>query len=216
MVKHVKIRHINILTLFLVLFFNIINSIQKTYDIERYIFYILPFAITLPICIFFKSYKIDAYLFLIASIMSILIGNWGNLSGAVFLCFSLYCFENKRLTMIVICLTIISVGLKFIFLRKDSLITESILYLIGYSYIFIIYYILIHPKNYFNIDEDSINKKIIQFLIEGNKNKEIANKINLSQNAITKRIEKMRSKYNCGNNEQLIFYFIKNEKIRLN
>jgi DNA-binding CsgD family transcriptional regulator len=101
------------------------------------------------------------------------------------------------------------------FLKQNSTVAEGIMYCVGIGYALTIYYLLMHPKTVFYLNENNIDKKVIQLLLQGNKNKEIAYKIGITQNAVTKRLENMRKRNNCGNNEQLIFNLIKEREIVL-
>ena len=212
-----KIYNINIFVLSLISILNIYTGIIEKMDFIYYVYYVLPFIISLIIYSFFRNYIIDALLFIIASSLSIFISSWGSLTSPIFLCFAFYCLDDKKIIVITCFCTLIAIISKMI-IDENGTIIRTIMYIIGYSYIILIYYILIHPKKSYNIiiDEDKINLKIIDFLIRGNRIKEIANKVYLSENAITKRIEKMRLKYNCGNNEQLVYNFMEKGYIRHN
>lgn len=193
-----------------------ITGILKHYTLDWFGIFVLPFIIVLFICIFQKSFKLDAILFFAITQLCILAGEWGNLSAALFLCFSIYCIEYKEAIYMIIAFTLLTIVLKFVFLRQNSTIIEMALYCIGMAYALIIYYVLIHPKQKFHLEEDMINTRILGYLIQGLKNKEIAAILNLSYNAVAKRIDNMRDKYRCGNNEQMIFQLIKNGGMRQN
>lgn len=195
---------------------NFIKGIIKNWPLERYIYFVIPFLITIIIYFFIKkTYKIDPYIFFACVLLCVLIGNWSDLSGTSFLIFTLFAMANDKI-MIYIFFTflIITISLKFIFLSENNSILDVIMYLIGFEFILAIYFNMIHPKTKIDINEDEINKKILKLLIQGNVIKQIAYKINLSGNAVAKRLENMRSKYNCKNNVQLISHFYKEGKIR--
>ena len=217
MVDRLKVYNINIFVLSLISILNIYTGIIEKMDFIYYVYYVLPFIISLIIYNFFRNYIIDALLFIIASSLSIFISSWGSLTSPIFLCFAFYCLDDKKIIVITCFCTLIAIISKMI-IDENGTIIRTILYIIGYSYIILIYYILIHPKKSYNIiiDEDKINLEIIDFLIQGNRIKEIAIKVYLSENAIKKRIEKMRLKYNCGNNEQLVYNFTEKGYIRHN
>lgn len=184
---------------------------------DAIIFYVLPFILAFILYGIFKEYKIDFLLFVAATPLSIFIGTWGNLTGAIFLCFSFYTIRDKTVILIILICAIISIFIKMLF-DPDGTIPRTFNYIIGYAYIILIYFILIHPKkiNLSRLNEDEININIINLLISGDRIKEIADKVYLSHNAVTKRIEKMRVKYNCRNNEQLVLYFVEKGNLRLN
>ena len=213
LLKKSKIKQLNFFTLLL---FSIMNVIICIVYKKNVFIYALPFFIFLFIYVFIHSYKIDTCIFIAASAFSILFGEWGELQGAIFLYISYHFHGNLYLFIISFICTIITIMIKIIF--NSSFITNAFIYIIGFIYIFILCYILFFPKKLYNIviDEDKINLKIIDFLIQGNRIKEISNKVYLSENAITKRIEKMRVKYNCRNNEQLVYNFTEKGYIRHN
>ena len=144
--ESIKVHYINIIVLILISIFNLISCFTNNMNIEKYIFYVIPFIVFTVIYSIFRNYKIDALLLIAAIPLSIFIGTWGNLTGAIFICFAFYCFnEDKKIIIITLICTLISIFLKML-LDKDGTISRAFNYIIGYSYIILIYYILIHPK----------------------------------------------------------------------
>jgi hypothetical protein len=218
MVDRLKVHHINIFFLSLLIILNIYTGIIERMGLIYYTGYVFPFVAGIILYSFFRTFMIDALLFIIASALTIFVGTWGNLTGAIFLCFAFYCCKDETIIIITIFCTLIAIISKML-IDENVTIIRTVLYILGYAYIILHYYILIHPKKKINLtrlNEDDINIMIIDFLMSGDRLKEIADKINLSQNAVTKRIEKMRDKYNAGNNIQLIISLIRKGKIGLN
>jgi len=216
-VERLKIHHINIIVLSLLLLFNFFNGFLQEMGILYYVYYVLPFFIVLVAYFLCRKYYIDSYLLLLASVFSILAGEWGNLSGAVFLCFFFYSIRDNTAIIITLICTLVAIVAKMC-MDVNGTITRTISYIIGYTYILTMYFLLIHPKknNVNRLNEDEINLTIIDLLISGYRTKEIADKVFLSQNAVTKRITKMREKYSCKNNEQLVLCFIRKGNLGLN
>ena len=214
----IKNRHNIILHIFLIMLLNMFKAITEKWNYERFIIYVIPFFITLVIYLCIKkSYKIDPVAFVLCAGLCIIFGDWGNLSGATFLIFSLYCIQYKdKILLLIFAAILISIVIKFVFFMKDATILDTVMYLIGFEFIITTYYITMHPRKKFYLDEGITNTRIIGFLIQGLKSKEIADMINISDNAVTLRIKKMRVKYKCGNNEQLIYRIMKNGGIRQN
>lgn len=216
--ESLKLRTVNLFFLIIISIFNLVDCIIKKSNYLDYIIYILPFIIIITLYLFIKSMKMDAYLFLVASIFSIIFGDWGNLTGAIFLCFSIFCFKNNKAIIIILACTIITIVIKFI--ANNSTLSQSINYILGYTYIILIYYILIHPKkgkeSYSISYLDEIDFKIIKLLISGLKTKDIADRVFLTTNAIIKRLEKLRKKIGAYNNEQLVYKLIEKGIFRLN
>lgn len=216
--ERLKVHHINIVILSLISILNIYTGIIQKMNIFYYLTYVLPFIISLFIYGFFRNFLIDALLFITAVPLSIFVGTWGNLTGIIFLCFAFYCLEDNKIMIICGFCTLITIISKML-IDENGTIIRTILYIAGYTYFFIIYYILIHPKKYnklSTLNEDYVNVQILGMLITGHRSKEIADKINLSENAVIKRIKNMRIKYGCSNNEEMIYSLVKKGKIRLN
>ncbi len=219
MFKRVTNRHIILFNTALVAIINTIKSIIDKWHYTRFVIYVCPFIIVFFIYLLLKnSLKCDPYIFFACGILCILAGNWGNLSGVIFLIFSFYSLEHNEQTIFIVAgLLILTIILKFVFLMRDGTILDVIMYCIGFEFSLLIYFNMIHPRQEpVIIYEDEINKKILIYLIQGFRTKEIAKKLNISGNAVIKRIAGMREKYNTGNNEQLIYKIMKNVKIGLN
>lgn len=219
MFNGIKNKHIILFNVFLVMILNLLKAIINKWPYEKLIIYTIPFLIVFAVYMFIKNtYKMDAYIFCICAILCIFVGNWGNLSGLTFLIFSFYSIKYKNNILVVFAIIIIAIVLKFVLFMRDGTILETIGYCIGFEFGIAIYFNMMHPKQKykFHIDENIENTQILNFLTQGLRYKEIGDMINLSEDAVGKRTKKMRKKYKCGNNVQLIFKIMENGGIRQN
>lgn len=193
---------------------NMIKAIVNRWHYMDWLIYVVSFFIVVVIYMFIDSFKLDAWIIFVCAVMCIVFGDWGNLSGASFLIFSIYMMRFKEKLYILFGIIIIATVVKFLFFLPENGLINTVMYLIGFEFIVVFYFNNIHPGVKVNIDEDEINIQIIELLMEGNRVKEVAERLSLTDNAICKRIEKMRAKYECGNNIQLVCKFMKNGDIK--
>lgn len=175
--------------------FNIITGVTEGKSELYYLSYVAPFFIFSGIVIWKGTLKISAVLYAVIGILSTLLGLEGNATGAIFLIFSFYIFNKPISNLIIIGLTLIAIVCKFMFL--EFTISQAVNMILAYVYIFLIYYILIHPKSNKpkviycqNLDFETV--QIIQYLADGYIYKEIAPIIELTEAAIRKRITRAR------------------------
>jgi len=218
MVSRITNRQIILFNIALVAIINMVKGIMDGWHYTRYAVYVGLFVVVFIFYMSIKnSLKFDPYIFFMCGILCILAGNWGNLSGVVFFVFSFFAVEHKEQTIFLFAgLIIITIILKFVFLMRDGTILDVIMYCIGFEFSLMIYFNMMHPRGPVILDEDETNKKILICLIRGYRTKQIADELNISRNAVIKRIAGMREKYNAGNNEQMIYEIMKNVKIGLN
>ncbi len=195
---------------------NFINCLISKYPWIDYVIYPgILFLLTI-IYLIFKEYKVNSLLFIMLSILSIIFGDHGNLTGAIFLCFAVYIIKQKEIIIGIIIVIIITILIKFVLIKYT--LAQMMNYIIVFAAIILIYFDLIHPKRKINtcvLKIDEVDNQIMELLIGGLKNKEIADRVYLSQNAVTKRIGNLRKKYNCYNNEQLIYKLFEKRFFRL-
>ena len=126
---------------------------------------------------------------------------------------------KRVISLFVLCT--IAISAKSMFL--DFSIGNTLNIFVAYSAMFIIYYILIHPKKEkqegaavicTRLDPEDI--KIIQYLSQGFTIKEIAEKIYISDGAVNKRIGRAKKTMNAKSREHLISICIEKRFIRLN
>jgi len=157
----------------------------------------------------YKKYKNwNAILYIIQGLITTYIGFEGNFSGIVFIVFAVYIFNKDKFTITCIILTLLTLTAKFAF--KELTIGQVVNMLIIYTVVFLIYYILIHPKkpeieiNIICKELDSETVRIIQMLYSGETIKEIADKIYLTESAVTKRIYRANEIMNAKTRPHLI------------
>lgn len=206
-----KLSLLNSVVIFLIATFNLITCIQLQKDVFNILTEVVLIYGLAGITIYFgykNWYKWTACLYLFIGLMATLIGVEDNGTGSIFLVFAIYIFNSKRFNIIIICSTIIAIVFKFTLL--DYTISQSVNMLILYIYVFLIYYILIHPKKpniYTGLDE--ITKEIIEYKMAGWSTKAVADKVCLSTDAIQKRISRACAKYDAGNLAQLVYKLMK-------
>ena len=211
MIKKLRVEHVNITIFTIVGIINLINAISGHSPLWRYFAYVFPFLIFALVQIFLNSkinMKVNAIIFLACSILSVAFGDRGNLTGATFLFFSIYSWGNDRYTYVTLILSLFVMVSTFVY--KGYTIPQSVNYIAGYSYFIAIYFIMIHPKKpKMHNGFDEITNEIIEYLMAGYDNKSISDRINLSVDAINKRIQRAREKLEVNNNEQMVYKIIK-------
>lgn len=204
---------LNIVALVLVGAFNLIDCISERSPFLDYILYVLVFYLIAGFIIYAakkNKYKWNALLFAILGIGTLLGNEPDNYSGAVFIMFSLYIFNSKKTNLILMAVMIITIVGKNIFFDLD--ITNTVNLFLVYAYVFLVYYILIHPKKPIIISGPNLdyeNTKIVEYLVAGYTNKEIAYRVALTENAVTKRLLAIRSNFGARTNSQLSFILSK-------
>ena len=210
MVERIKIlRFINALAMLSVASFNALDCYVNSRGAERYLLYVAPFFILGLLVLFWKNYKVNAVLYAAAGVIIALTGGNGNFSGAIFLIFSIYIFNTFKTMLALLVLTAISIVSRCVFL--DYTIPDTINLFIAYAFSFGVYFVLIHPKSeskpvLSKVDEDTI--KIVGYIRDGKKVKEIAELVYLSTDAIYSRLSRARKLYECENTAQLCELFV--------
>lgn len=171
----------------------------------KYIVYPLPFLLTSIAIFLFKKKltpKITAGLFLAFSIMSIVFGDHGNLTGSIFLCFALYVFASTRISIVSGVVTILVILAKAII--DEWTIPQMVNYLSAYAYILAVYWVLIHPKVKIHAEAlDYETMEILRLVVMGIHKKEIADRMDMTQSGISKRLERARVKMNARSDIEL-------------
>ncbi len=209
LIKKHPITIINIVVFAVIMAANLFNQISEGKSIIGRGLYTLPFLILIALCIIFRNkYKFNAYLFLGMSFLSLMTTSEpGNLTGIVFLIYSLYIFQTFKMNIIIIIVTAIGLASKIFFGFTPMQVFSTSL---GYVYCIIIYYILVHPKKpniYTGLDE--ITREIIEYKMAGWSTKAVADKVCLSTDAVQKRISRACDKYDAGNLAQLVYKLMK-------
>lgn len=154
--------------------------------------------------------KITAWIFLCISLYATFNGGngdltegYGNLTGAIFLCFALYLFKNRKIAIISgITTSLVILGKAVISLWT---VPQTINFISGYIYILIIYWIL-HSSPKIKVEmssDDYETADIVMMMINGLSYKEIADRMDVSASAISKRLERARGRIGAKSNEHL-------------
>ena len=117
----------------LIFFINLFDQIIKNQSLINRAHYTVPFLF-FPIIfwIFKKKYKFNAYFYLGMSILAMLTtSEAANLTGFIFLLFSLYIFQSLRTNIIILISTLIAICSK-IFLGFSAM--QKFALIIGYAY----------------------------------------------------------------------------------
>ena len=188
---------------------NIFNLISMGNIVSSKALYVIPLLLIPILCIIFRNkYKFNAFLYAAMSIICLMTtSEAGNLTGIVFLLYSLYIFQSFKTNIIILGITVLTIASKMFFGFTSM---QVIILFIGYIYCLLIYYILIHPKKpniYTGLDE--ITREIIEYKMAGWSTKQVADKVCLSTDAVQKRISRACDKYDAGNLAQLVYKLMK-------
>lgn len=203
--KKYSILTTNIITFILLCIINLFELITSNRSIILFGLYTIPFIIAIIICtIFRKHYITNAILFAVMSIFALIsTKEIGNLTGLVFLFYSLYIFVSLKTNIILLIITALIIASK-VFMGATAM--QIVATYIGYAYCIRIYYILMHPKtDMIPCEIDAVNRQIIMLMTKGYNNKEIGDKISLSSDAVRKRINRVCYSFKCKNGRQLIY-----------
>lgn len=210
-IKEKALYLLNIIALILIGAFNLIDCISDRSPFLDYISYVAIFFILAAVLGYGakkNKYKWNALLFAILGIGTIFGNEPANYSGAIFILYSFYIFNNTKTNIILFIAVSVSIVAKNIFAEID--INNTVNMFLVYTYVFLIYYILIHPKKpniYTGLDE--ITREIIEYKMAGWSTKAVADKVCLSTDAVQKRISRACDKYEAGNLAQLVYKLMK-------
>jgi hypothetical protein len=188
--------------------FNLLDCIQQKTGAADYLLFVAPFLLCSVALYFVKGYKVNAALYAIAGIVIILTGSKGNLSGATLVIFSIYIFNTFTSNMILLGLCMAAIAFRYIFM--DWTASDALAIFVGHAFIFSIYFLLIHPKQpqksvISRVDDVTIG--IVQYLHDGMRIKDIAEKVYLSTDAVYHRLRRARQRYGCDSNIKLCAEF---------
>jgi DNA-binding CsgD family transcriptional regulator len=190
--------------------------IEREGDVLKYFIASIPFVIALIIYKLFTRYKFitNSILYFFCSILCILFAPWDNITGALLLCLAIYTWNDKIIMWEFLIMTALTIAIKTIFLPEPT--TRVLNYILVYAWFICLYFIKIHPRAILkHNDLDEANEGIVKALIQGYSRKEISNKVCISENAVSKRIQAMREKFSCGNDAQMVYYMIEKGFLRL-
>lgn len=186
---------------------NLITGITESRPFYQWFIYVGMFLAAACLIFIFEKYitpKIMALFFILLSVLSIILGDNGNLTGATFLIFSIYIFESKKVSLIALALTFVVILIKSVW--SGFTVPQTMNYLLGYGYILSIYFLLIHPKPLRSISSeiDYETAEVIKMVISGLSYKEIADRLTISTSAVSKKLERCRARFNAKSNEHLV------------
>ena len=202
---------INVTMSLLVFSINLIDQISKGQSLIDRWDKTIPFLLVAVFSLLaIKNFKVNAYLYAFISIIVLLTTEQtGDLTGIIFLIFSLYIFKSNILSAIIILCTLILIGTKVFY---DFSGNQMLILLFGYIYSILIYYFLIHPKPtpvsapivifcpYLDAKDVLIVEKLYQSYIH----KEIAPMVSLSKDAVSRRISRMYIKLDVKSSAELV------------
>jgi DNA-binding CsgD family transcriptional regulator len=189
---------------------NLLDMIVEQAGLIQYVVFVLPFVITIGSVLIFRGYKVNAFVYAIFGLLTTLGANTGNFSGAIFICFSLYIFNTKKTNVILIALLVVCIGANSTI--RGFTVSDTLNNLNAYAFTVAVYYYLIHPRPAKIIESckfDGENKEILEYLADGYSNKEIADKVYLTHNAVTKRLKTLRDNMGVRSNSQLVHVLTK-------
>ena len=216
--KHRGLNTINASFFILFAVGNLISCITFNDPLWKILIYTLPLiGISVSIYILKKriTYKFTAWLFLGFSLLSVVMGDHGNMTGAIFICFAFYLFQNDRIVIVAAISTALTILGKSVI--TPFTIPQTINFIGGYFYIIAIYWVLIHPKPLKKISDeiDYETAEVIKMVISGLTYKEIADRLTISTSAVSKKLERCRSRFNAKSNEHLVALLVKKGHIVL-
>ncbi len=153
------------------------------------------------------SRKITAVLFSILGILTTLQGLEDNTGGLVFFIYAFYIFSNRTHIIITLSITSLAILLKSTLLGFS--IAESYNIIIFYIWAIIIYFDIIHPKSDTSTSVicpklDAETLQILQKLYSGINIKQISYDMFITEDAVSKRIQRARIKMNAKSREHLL------------
>jgi DNA-binding CsgD family transcriptional regulator len=175
-------------------------------SVGYFIFYILPFAVIMIILLVIRKAqsKINTHLMLFLGLIVTLVGNAGNFSGAIFIVYAIHLDPGRNKTIAKLGLLAIAITCKSLIMDIHTIQIVSLLFInmLCYGY----YYVLFTEKKIITITEiEDQTEQIMQYVIDGKRNKEIAAMTFMSEAAVQKRIKRLMIKENCETLPQLVF-----------
>lgn len=198
---------------------NIAEGLIFSYGLFWFIGYPGTQVIIAAILFFFGSkisLKTIAYMFYAMSIASIGMGDRGNLSSAFFLCVAFQIFENMKVFKYALAITVLAILPKAI---SHYTVPQTYKLLVGlFGMVAVWYEVFVRPKQIKRkvfTEEDNENANIMQYVVNGLSYKEIADLVNISQSAISKRLERFRGRMDAKSNEELAILLSRSGQIVL-
>lgn len=200
--------------------YNMISTIVNEKPLIEFILYIAVFLLaifSISISQYYnKETPVHGVIFTVFAVMCEVIGPFG--LAILLFCFSLYLFGKNKKIIVVLIIVITS----SIFVRAYTH-NYSVIRVFNFAGLhavcFVLYYRFFHPKP---VKLESIHgltpeqAEILQYLVQGFVPKEIGDKLDvqISANAVYKRVAYMREKHGYRTTEQMIYDLAKNGRLR--
>lgn len=213
----------NTLNLYLIngivlLLIGVINLIRGILDFRSFVYFlefVVPFFVALGINILsWKKgfFKWHAVLYGIIGIWVILSNEPSNFSAVVFILFSFHIFNNKVSNVVLFCGVVIAVFIRNVLV--DSEPGFLVAHYLVFGYVFVIYFLLFQKNTIsFSKEIDDITRQLITLKTKGYTTKEIADRMCLSTDAISKRLKRLCVKFGCKNNDVLLYTLLRDGHI---
>lgn len=200
---------------------NLIAVVLNNGSLFDYIMYVGIFIPIITVLLLIKNpkNKIVSIILLALSCIGVWFGGDTNLVSATLFCFAIYISMDKKTIFIYSGCLLISIILKFTFMGLN--IPQLFVILSGSSFIIILYQHYIHPKEVKNNiifcpKLDSQDLQIAQLLLEGDHIRDIADKVYLTQDAVSKRIGRAKVKMDAKSTLHLVGICQEKGYIKLN
>lgn len=213
---NVRVGHIIFISALMVAIGNAIQIISNHDPIHWHLIYVLPFIVLGGVALLIRHMKKStiANIFMVLAWAGAYLGEEGNLTPAIFIIFALYIhISDTRLVLTLAGVLIVTVA-KFAF--AEYTVAQFFTYNSGYIFALGFYWYYIHPRGsgMFALDPhnagsvDDVTLKVLHLMAEGKRVKEIADRVFLSREAVTKRLSRLRDEMGMSTNEQLIAYLV--------
>lgn len=211
-----RVGHIITISAFFVLIGNTITAITEGGPLLSIIIHTAPFALVAigGLLVRIPKKSTIANIFMVLAWAGAYLGEEGNLTPAIFIIFALYIhISDTRLIVTLAGVLIVTVA-KFAF--AEYTVAQFFAYNSGYIFALGFYWYYIHPRGsgMFALDPhnagsvDDVTLKVLHLMAEGKRVKEIADRVFLSREAVTKRLSRLRDEMGMSTNEQLIAYLV--------
>jgi DNA-binding CsgD family transcriptional regulator len=208
----VKVGQIISLSAFFALIGNTITAIVGSFDLLTIAAHVVPpFAVVVfGLSMRHPKKSTVANAFMVISWVWAALGGVGNLGPAVAIIFALYIhISDKRMIATLSGVLIVTVAK---FALHGYTVAQFFTYNSGYMFAIGFYWYYIHPRGsgLFTPHEghpiDELTLTILHLMAEGYQTKEVADRVFLSREAVSKRLSRVRKELGARNNEQLFAY----------
>lgn len=182
--------------------FNSITILSEKRELIELLYLVLPFLILGVISVFTGADNMIFSLFIIGGLYNTLIpAGVGDVSGSMFFVFAYYLKQSKITALIIIFITIISIGIRSFITEINT--QQSLTIFIWYILIYLAHYYFLFKKNKTkkpkNIKKEDYDK--LDLYIKGYTTDEICDILNLNikPDSLRSYFTKLRKDYGCSN-----------------